>query len=196
MKPVVHFRKQLDRPPVVPDVAGIDVRHMRVPDDVEAWLALRQRAIAGLVPAPRPWLHADYQTEMFDKPWWRAEHSWLAQAAAGAGASPTVGAVTLAVRQGATSRVAIVHWLLVDPAWRRRGIARALMSHLERAAWDAGWREVQLETHSGWAAAVAFYHSIGYARARRSLATLTRDERRPPPVELHTARRHIFSTCG
>jgi hypothetical protein len=37
---------------------------------------------------------------------------------------------------------------------------------LERAAWDAGWREVQLETHAGWSEAVAFYHSIGYAPVR------------------------------
>ena len=43
---------------------------------------------------------------------------------------------------------------------------RLLMSHLERAAWDAGWREVQLETHAGWSAAVAFYQSIGYAPVR------------------------------
>ena len=56
----------------------------------------------------------------------------------------------------------MVHWLLVDPRWRRRGIGRLLMSHLELAAWDDGWREMQLETHAGWAAAVAFYQSMGY----------------------------------
>ena len=162
MHPIVHFRKLLVRPPVVTDIVGIDVRHMRVPDDVEAWLALRQRAIASLMPQPRPWLHADYQAEMFDKPWWQAEHSWLATSTERAGASspPAIGAVTLATRK----ETAFVHWLLVDPAWRRRGIARLLISHLERAAWDAGWREVALETHSGWAAAVAFYQSMGYER--------------------------------
>jgi GNAT superfamily N-acetyltransferase len=157
MSPVLHLRKQLVAPPAAINVQGIAVRPMVVPDDVQAWLALRERAIAGLVPAPRPWLHADYQAEMFDKPWWNAEHNWLASA--GADPHVVVGSVTLAERK----ETAVVHWLLVDPAWRRRGIARLLMSRLERAAWDAGWREVALETHAGWVAAVACYQSIGYA---------------------------------
>lgn len=170
MTPILHFRKLLVRPPVVAGVEGIDVRHMVVPNDVEVWLALRQRAIASLMPQPRPWLHADYQAEMFDKPWWNATHNWLATPSdqrvpgprAGASSPPAIGAVTLAARK----ETAIVHWLLVDPAWRQRGIGRLLMSHLERAAWGAGWHEVQLETHSGWAAAVEFYQSIGYEPLR------------------------------
>jgi len=160
MNPIVHLRKQLHRLPVVIDVVGIDVRQMVLPDDVEAWLALRRRAIAGLDPAPRPWLHADYQAEMFDKPWWNAKHNWLATA--DDDPQTVVGSATLAARK----ETAVVHWLLVDPTWRRRGIGRLLMSHLEHAAWDAGWREVALETHSGWTAAVAFYQSIGYALPR------------------------------
>jgi len=82
------------------------------------------------------------------------------------GIAAVVGAVTLAIREGAARSVPVVHWLLVDPAWRRRGIGRLLMSHLERAAWDAGWREIELETHAGWIEAVAFYQSIGYAPVR------------------------------
>ena len=41
-----------------------------------------------------------------------------------------------------------------------------LMSHLETAAWHAGHREIQLETHANWNAAVKFYQSIGYAPLR------------------------------
>jgi GNAT superfamily N-acetyltransferase len=158
MNPVVHLRRQLFDPPAAINIAGIDVRHLVVPNDVEVWLALRQRAIASLMPQPRPWLHADYQAEMFDKPWWNATHNWLATPSdqrapdprAGASSPPAIGAVTLAARK----ETAVVHWLLVDPAWRRRGIARLLISHLE----------VALETHSGWTAAVAFYQSMGYER--------------------------------
>lgn len=136
------------------------VRTMAVPDDVPAWLALRERAIADLVPQPRAWLHADYAAEIFNKPWWKAERNWLAYA----GASPQVpvGAVTLAMRDAGERRTPVVHWLLVDPAWRRRGVGRVLMSYLENAAWDGGFKAVELETHSRWAAAVAFYQSIGY----------------------------------
>jgi GNAT superfamily N-acetyltransferase len=158
---VVHLRKELIGPPAAIHVAGVSVRPFDVPNDVEAWLALRQRAIADLRPAPRRWLHADYQAEMYDKPWWSAERNWLA-VADGAPDMP-VGAVTLAVREGKARSVAVVHWLLVDRAWRRRGIGRLLTSQLEQAAWDAGWREVQLETHAAWSAAVAFYDALGYA---------------------------------
>ncbi len=105
----------------------------------------------------------DFRVEMTDKSWWTPGCTWLAESD---DSKSIVGAVTLALRAGETSTVPVIHWLLVDPAFRRLGIARLLMSCLERAAWDAEWREVQLETHSGWAAAVAFYHSIGYVPLR------------------------------
>ena len=160
MSPVVHLRKLLSQPPVALGVAEVEVRHIEVPDDVAAWLELRQRAVAGLTPAPRPWLHDDYRAEMLDKPWWHLERNWVAVPSEAA--SQIAGTVTLAVREGTNGGVPVVHWLLVDPAWRRRGIGRLLMSHLEQAVWDAGWREVQLETHAGWTDAVSFYHSMGF----------------------------------
>jgi ribosomal protein S18 acetylase RimI-like enzyme len=58
-----------------------------------------------------------------------------------------------------------VHWLIVRSNWRRHGVGRLLMAHLETAAWDAGYREVWLETHVAWEAAVKFYRSLGYAQA-------------------------------
>jgi GNAT superfamily N-acetyltransferase len=103
---------------------------------------------------------------MVDKPWWRAERSWVAVADTPSATQSVVGAVTLALREGAAQEMPVVHWLLVDPEWRRRGVGRLLLSYLEIAAWDDGWREVQLETHSGWVDAVAFYQSIGYAPVR------------------------------
>jgi GNAT superfamily N-acetyltransferase len=158
---VIHLRKQLTEPPVTAAVAGIAVRPPRIPDDVEAWLDLRKRAMAGQAPAARPWTNADFHAEMTGKAWWRVDRMWLAQCED----SPValVGSATLALREGRAGSVPVVHWLLVDPAWRRRGIGRLLMSHLERAAWEAGGSEVQLETHAGWNAAVAFYQSIGYS---------------------------------
>jgi GNAT superfamily N-acetyltransferase len=169
---VIHLRKQLVEPPVVQEVHGISLRAMRVPEDVPAWLELRERAVADLKPKPRPWLQADYAAELLDRPWWQAERNWLATAtgsrsAAGAESSEEIiGAVTLAIRGGDAAHLPVIHWLLVDPKWQRRGIARLLVAQLERAAWDANYREVQLETHTGWSAAVAFYQSIGYEPAR------------------------------
>ena len=169
MTSILHFRKQLTAPPVAVDAPGFHVRQLSAPDDVPAWLALRERAMANQTPAVRRWSAADFDREMASKPWWRSDRSWVAiNRAAWDEASAIVGAVTLALRESATTSIPVVHWLLVDPAFRRRGIARSLMSHLECAAWDAGWREVQLETHVGWSTAIAFYHSTGYAPRDRS----------------------------
>lgn len=150
--------------------AGIDLRHIVVPDDVPAWLTLRDRATKNLSPPVRRWTPDDFMVEMTGKPWWRDDRTWLAiagelrspQSAAQVARKPLVGAVTLAERTGRAGSVAVVHWLLVDPAWRRRGIGRLLMSHLERAAWADGRREVHVETHAGWTEAVAFYRAMGY----------------------------------
>src|SRR5689334_8775727 len=144
MASVLHFRKQLTCPPVAADAPGICVRQLIVPDDIPAWIALRDRAMADEQPAVRPWTEADFHAEFIRKPWWDANHAWVA-----IHNHPTrmIGAVTLAIREGRTGSVPVVHWLLVDPAFRRRGVARLLMFHLERAAWKAGWGEIQLETH-------------------------------------------------
>lgn len=167
--PILHLGKTLVRRPAIVDIAGVEVRPMAVPHDVPAWLALRRRAVAGLTPQPRPWSHEDFCTEMVEKPWWPTAWNWLAVAPASPASAHTaspdagvIGAVTLALRTGADRRWPVVHWLLVDPAWRRRGVARGLISHLEQAAWDAGHRQVRLETHAGWTAAVACYRSLGY----------------------------------
>lgn len=168
MTTILHLRKQLTFSPAVASLPGIAVRTIRIPDDIDAWLALRERAVAGLVPQPRPWLHQDYIAEMFDKPWFHGDRNWLATGRESP--SKPIGAVTLAMRTGASDTMPVVHWLLVDPEYRRRGIARLLMAHLERAAWEAGLRRIELETHRAWIDAVAFYQSIGYEPACERLS--------------------------
>jgi GNAT superfamily N-acetyltransferase len=164
MTSVLHFRKQLVGPPVAVFGPGILVRPLAAPEEVPAWLALRERAMADERPTVRPWTSADFEREMTGKSWWRGDHCWVAiDAEATRAERPIIGTATLSLREGAAGIVPVVHWLLVDPAWRRRGVGRLLMAHLELAAWDTGWREVQLETHAGWSAALAFYHSMGYA---------------------------------
>jgi GNAT superfamily N-acetyltransferase len=165
MAPVLHLRKELLDPPVERLAASFLVRSIVLPDDIEGWLELRKRATADLTPPVREWTRAEFMAHMLDKPWWRDEQTWLAIDAASERAA-VIGAVTLALRTGADAKVPIVHWLLVDPAWRRRGVGRVLMSRLECAAWVAGWREIELETHAGWTEAVAFYQSMGYAPVR------------------------------
>jgi len=160
--PIIHFRKQLAVPPVAVDVPGIYLRQIQISNDIAPWLALRERTMESEMPRARPWSVADFHAEMTEKLWWREDRSWIAKT----DSADFVGAVTLAIRSGEDGSTPVVHWLLVDPSFRRRGIATLLMQNLERAAWDDGHREVQLETHAGWQAAVAFYQSIGYAALR------------------------------
>src|SRR3954466_7382944 len=127
MASVIHFRRQLDGPPVAVDVPDSCVRNWKIPDDVPAWLSLRDRAMADQMPRARSWSHADFQSEMLDKNWWRSDWTWLATSD-----RRVVGSVTLAIRDGKARSVPVVHWLLVDPAWRRRGVAQLLIAHLER----------------------------------------------------------------
>jgi GNAT superfamily N-acetyltransferase len=168
-------------PPVAPEVAGVYVRNFQFADDMRAWLELRDRAMSDQTPNVRSWSESDFHSEMTSKPWWRDDRTWLAIAgelrlpetsdtasypatrSSPASTERVVGAVTLALREGTTTSVPVVHWLLVDPEWRRRGIGRLLMYCLERSVWETGQREIEIETHSRWAAAVAFYQSIGYA---------------------------------
>jgi GNAT superfamily N-acetyltransferase len=157
---VLHLRKVLAERAALLGVAGIKVRSMKVPEDVAAWLKLRRRAVAWLKPAVRSWAVEDFGLEMTGKAWWRDEWTWIAMA--DAEPARLIGSVTLAVREGMSAAVPVVHWLLVDPRWRRRGIGRMLMSRLEQAVWDAGWREVRLETHANWSEAVAFHQSMGF----------------------------------
>ncbi|HEX2476984.1 MAG TPA: GNAT family N-acetyltransferase [Lacipirellulaceae bacterium] len=166
METILHLRKELIDPPVerARAGAGVSIRAFIVPDDVEGWLTLRSRATAGLSPQVREWSRNDFAAQMLAKPWWRNEWTWLAMGPQ-PGESP-IGAVTLGLRMGAKSTVPIVHWLLVDSTWRRRGVGRMLMSRLESAAWVAGYRQVELETHANWKDAVAFYQSMGYAPVR------------------------------
>ena len=74
-----------------------------------------------------------------------------------------VGSVTLAARGPAARPVA--HWLMVLPSMRRCGIGRLLMATLETACWDAGQRQVWLETHAAWSEAAALYRTLGYVES-------------------------------
>jgi ribosomal protein S18 acetylase RimI-like enzyme len=64
--------------------------------------------------------------------------------------------------------------LAVDPAWRRRGIARALLEDAEREAAAAGLSGVSLDTGLANAAARALYERAGFERREVRAA---RDER-------------------
>lgn len=88
---------------------------------------------------------------------------WFAEPRTG---GPAIGTVTLGWGPDPNLPRPTLQWLAVLPAARRRGIGSALLTTAESAAWDSGQRRVELETLSGWQAAVALYRRHGYQPIR------------------------------
>ncbi|MGD9723959.1 MAG: GNAT family N-acetyltransferase [Pirellulales bacterium] len=160
---VLQLTRQLYQRPETPAVDGVRLRHYAGPADVETWLALRRQAFARQRVSLGDWDAADFAREFLEKPWWRPECMWFAEARGALSLGPrTVGTVTLARRGDPPRDRPVVHWLAVLPGYRRRGVGRLLMAALEAAVWDAGERQVWLETHSAWAEASRLYGALGY----------------------------------
>ena len=165
MTTVLQMMKHLDAEPRLASVDGVAVRAFRH-DDVDAWLSLRDRAFARERVGVRAWSETDFRREFLGRWWWRPEWMWLAEHDSGDDGTELVGSVSLAMRGESDRAKPVVHWLMVAPRWRRRGVGRLLLSQSEQAAWAAGYREIWLETHARWEAAVKFYEALGYRAAR------------------------------
>ena len=59
----------------------------------------------------------------------------------------------------------VIHYLAVDPAFRRKGIGRALVTRFEDAGRDAGARRVTAACRPDDRAVLAFFAALGYAPA-------------------------------
>jgi GNAT superfamily N-acetyltransferase len=161
MTAIVQRKRVLLTRPTEVCIAGIGLRNFVGEADMDHWLMLRERAFARQKVGVGRWTRADFRREFLEKPWWRPDWMWFAEVEE-RNRTQTIGTVTMALRRGATTTVPVVHWLCVLPSWRRRGVARLLMSTLEVAAWDADYRQVALETHEAWREAAALYDAMGY----------------------------------
>lgn len=89
--------------------------------------------------------------------------------------TPIAGAVVLDERQAPEYRgvawtigsdsVGVVHRLMVDPAKRRSGIARELMSFAEQRAGELGFEVIRLDAFTRNPGALRLYDSLGYRDA-------------------------------
>ncbi len=159
-KSVCHLGKLRTGCASVEVPAGILLRPFEESTDVAGWLRLREVAFAATLPGVGKWTEHDFAREMTGKSWWRPDHTWLA--VEGKQRESMVGTVTSIVRSRKGVLVADVHWLMVHPTWRGRGIGRCLLEQLEQAMWNEGVARVRVETHRGWEAALHLYQRLGY----------------------------------
>jgi GNAT superfamily N-acetyltransferase len=162
MTSIQQLTKKLSSRPDVPRITGLQLRPYRGPQDIEPWLDLRRRAFAKQKVGIGDWDAADFEREFLQKPWWRPQCMWIAEEQPLLMPVQVVGTVTLARRGNAPDDKPVVHWLAVLPGHRKRGIGRILMATLEAAVWDAGERQIWLETHQAWAEAGRLYQALGY----------------------------------
>ncbi len=162
---VLQLRKCLVARPELPEISEIVVRNYVGPGDIPLWSNLLDAAFTAAQPPVRHMDGSEFSRQIQGSHWWSAKRMWFAETN---NTSEPVGTVTLGLRQGKTRTSPSIHWLAVHPAWRRVGVARLLMAHLEQSCWDAGFRQVDLETHRGWRAAKKFYQTLGYRNTLRS----------------------------
>jgi GNAT superfamily N-acetyltransferase len=167
---VLQLTRMLYARPEVKLPQGVAIRTFAGEADIERWLEIRHRAFARQRVGVSSWTADDFRREFLAKSWWRPGHLWLAETFSHRGEpSNSIATVALAFRGSGTTSRPVVHWLAVLPNWRRRGIGRALMATLEARCWELGYRQVWLETHNGWQAAVEMYRHLGYEPAPESL---------------------------
>ena len=162
MATVKNLRLELRRRPEIVAPVDVALRHYGGTVDIERWLAIRNRAFAREKLGVGQWDAGDFEREFLAKPWWSPQRMWLAQARLAGDDWPVVGTVTWADRGRPPEAKAAVHWLAVLPGFRRQGVGRLLLETLHQACWDAGYREVFLETHAAWAGAERLYAALGY----------------------------------
>ena len=143
-------------------------------DDLHAMCVLGQ-VVNALHHAAWPDLFAGPSDPARDAAHWRASiEAPQAAAFVAADGDSIAGFVTAAWIDETNSllqpvRLARVHTLCVDPAWRRHGIGRALMASAEGWAGDAGALEVRLNVWSFNEQARDLYAALGYDERSRTL---------------------------
>ena len=74
------------------------------------------------------------------------------------------GAIVGSVMAGYDGHRGWINYLGVDPAFRRRGLGRALMREAERRLREAGCPKINLQVRTGNTEAIEFYNRIGFAQ--------------------------------
>ena len=161
----IQQTKTLTNRPQCAASQGVTLRTWTGSDDIHSWLNIRNSAFAEQDSAIKPWRMEDFERVFLRKPWWQPERMWFAEICDENGQPRSVGSITWGESGLGQRKTQTVQWLAVLPEWRGQGIGRILLTNLEAACWDAGHREIRLETLSTWEAAMRLYLAAGYKPA-------------------------------
>ena len=95
-------------------------------------------------------------------PWARWDHGWVAEAADTDAGAPVIRGFATAAYEAWHGRL-VLWFLYIAPAWRRRGVGRALLAAVEAHGRGVGATHVWLETSNVNVPGVAAYERLGYA---------------------------------
>lgn len=92
-------------------------------------------------------------------PWARWDRGWVAE---DTGAAPAIRGFAAAEYEAWHARV-VLWFLYIAPAWRRRGVGRALLAHVEAHGRSVGATHVWLETSNVNVPGIVAYERLGYS---------------------------------
>lgn len=99
----------------------------------------------------------------------RQVEAWLAVVPAAEDARGLLaGLISLVQCRSATGIRHSIGWVLVHPAARRRGVARALVAQACSRAVELAAEAVWVECRSDWAGAIAFWQAVGFTERPRA----------------------------
>jgi len=94
--------------------------------------------------------------------WARWDHGWVAEDAASAEDAAVIRGFATAEYEAWHARL-VLWFLYIAPAWRRRGVGRALLAEVETYGRSVGATHVWLETSNVNVPGVAAYERLGYS---------------------------------
>jgi ribosomal protein S18 acetylase RimI-like enzyme len=103
-----------------------------------------------------------YDIDEVYAPWSRWKQGWVAESPDEGGGAPVIRGFATVEYEAWHSRM-ILWFFYVSPAWRRRGVGRALLAEVEAAGRAAGADHVWLETSTVNVPGVAAYERLGYS---------------------------------
>ena len=127
------------------------------PGDEHHWIRLFDLVFRDLLGSFRPWTHEQFRVQFLDRPVFQAERLFfLCQE------DRPVGSITAWTGDEEGRAVGIVHWVMLDPELRGKGLGRPMMVQCMNRLREEGWPEAFLTTRANLNMAILLYERMGF----------------------------------